>query len=127
MATKYDQLLEEIGKMSVLDLADLVKAFETKFNVSAAAPVASAAAAPQGGATAQVQEKQEYKITLQDVGASKLAVMKKLRELKSGLGLVEAKQLVENLPSVIGDAVPKADAEKWKTELTAAGAKISVS
>lgn len=129
MASKsFDKLIEEIGSMSVLDLADLVKALEEKFGVSAAMPMAVAGAAPAaaGAAPAAQEEKSEYKVTLQDAGAEKIKVIKALKGATT-LSLSEAKEKVEGAPSVIFDAASKADAEKIKKELEAAGAKVQLS
>lgn len=129
MASKsFDKLIEEIGSMSVLDLADLVKALEEKFGVSAAMPMAVAGAAPAaaGATPAAQEEKSEYKVTLQDAGAEKIKVIKALKGATT-LSLSEAKEKVEGAPSVIFDAASKADAEKIKKELEAAGAKVQLS
>lgn len=128
MASKsYEKLIEEIGSMSVLDLSDLVKALETKFGVSAAAPAAAAAAAP--AATSEVaakEEKSEYKVTLKEGGSDKIKVIKALRSVVTGLSLTDAKKAVEEAPSVIAESAPKADAEKMKKALEEAGAKVEL-
>jgi len=129
MASKsFDKLIEEIGGMSVLDLADLVKALEEKFGVSAAMPMAVAGAAPAsaGAAPAAQEEKSEYKVTLQEVGTEKIKVIKALKGATT-LSLSEAKEKVEGAPSVIFEAASKADADKIKKELEAAGAKVQLS
>ena len=116
-----DQIMEAIENMTVLELADLVKALEEKFGVSAAAPVAAAPAA--GGAAAA--EQTEFDVVLTDVGASKINVIKVVREI-TGLGLKEAKALVDAAPKAIKEKASKADAEDVKGKLEAAGAKIEL-
>lgn len=127
MASKQDQFIEDIGKMSVLELSQLVKALEEKFGVSAAAPMAVAgpAAAADAGAGA-VAEKTEFKVELSDGGSEKIKVIKALRSVTT-LGLTEAKKAVEETPSVIAEAASKADAQKIKEALEAAGAKVKLS
>jgi large subunit ribosomal protein L7/L12 len=127
MASKFDQLIEQIGSMTVLDLADFVKALEEKFGVSAAMPMmaAGAAAAPAAAEAPKAEEKSEYKVTLTAGGDKKIDVIKALRKVTT-LGLAEAKAAVENAPTVIGEAVPKADAQNMKKELEAAGAKVEL-
>lgn len=124
MASKFDKLIEEIGSMSVLDLADLVKALEEKFGVSAAMPMA-AAVAPIAAVAPKAEEKQEYKVTLVSGGDKKIDAIKALRKVTT-LGLAEAKAAVENAPSVLGETVPKADAQNMKKELEAVGAKVEL-
>jgi large subunit ribosomal protein L7/L12 len=116
-----DQIMEAIENMTVLELADLVKALEEKFGVSAAAPVAAAPAA--GGAAAA--EQTEFDVVLTDVGASKINVIKVVREI-TGLGLKEAKALVDAAPKAIKEKASKADADDVKAKLEAAGAKIEL-
>jgi large subunit ribosomal protein L7/L12 len=113
--------MEAIENMTVLELADLVKALEEKFGVSAAAPVAAAPAA--GGAAAA--EQTEFDVVLTDVGASKINVIKVVREI-TGLGLKEAKALVDAAPKAIKEKASKADADDVKAKLEAAGAKIEL-
>ncbi|MCL4229687.1 50S ribosomal protein L7/L12 [Candidatus Dependentiae bacterium] len=125
MASKFEKMIEEIGNMSVLDLADFVKALETKFGVSAAMPMMAAAAAPAAEAAPKAEEKTEYKVTLSAAGDKKIDVIKALRKVTT-LGLAEAKAAVENAPTVIGEAVAKADAQNMKKELEAAGAKVEL-
>ena len=131
MATKsYEKMVEEIGGMSVLELANLVKALEEAFGVSAAMPVAAQAvqAAPAAGAVAaQVEEKSEYKVTLKESGAEKIKVIKALRTVCPELNLSDAKAKVEEAPSVIAEAAAKDVAQKMKKELEAAGAKVELS
>jgi large subunit ribosomal protein L7/L12 len=124
MASK-EEILDSIAKMSVMDLVDLVKLMEDKFGVTAAAPVAMAAAAGGGAAAAAVEEKTEFTVVLSSFGEKKVEVIKVVREL-TGLGLKEAKDLVEGAPSTIKDGVNKADSEAMKKKLEAAGAKVEV-
>lgn len=124
MASKsFEKLIDEIGNMTVLDLADFVKALEEKFGVSAAMPVA--AAAPVAGAAAEATaEKTEFKVTLQDSGAEKIKVIKALRQVLPTLSLADAKKAAEETPTVLGETVSKEDAAKMKEALEAAGAKV---
>ena len=115
---KIEKLVEEIEKLSVIELADLVKAIEEKFGVSAAAAVV--AAGPAAGAAAE-EEKTEFNVVLKDGGATKIAVIKVVKEA-TGLGLKEAKDLVDGAPKTVKENMPKADAEKLVEELKAAGA-----
>ena len=117
-----DQIMEAIENMTVLELADLVKAMEDKFGVSAAAPVAVAAAPAAGAAAA---EKTEFDVVLKDAGASKINVIKVVREL-TGLGLKEAKAAVDAAPNAIKEHVAKADAEAMKAKLEDAGATVEL-
>jgi large subunit ribosomal protein L7/L12 len=118
-----EQMIEHISKMSVLDLANLVKEMETKFGVSAA-PVAVAGMA--GGAPAEaVEEKTEFKVVLAESGANKINVIKEVRAI-TGLGLKEAKDLVEGAPKTVKEGVSKTDAEEMKKKLEAAGAKVEL-
>jgi large subunit ribosomal protein L7/L12 len=122
MSITNDQLIEHVSKMSVLDLANLVKELETKFGVSAA-PVAVAGGAAAAGPAAE--EKTEFTVVLADKGASPINVIKEVRAI-TGLGLKEAKDLVEGAPKTIKEAVAKAEAEEIKKKLEAAGAKVEV-
>ena len=115
---KIEKLVEEIEKLSVIELADLVKAIEEKFGVSAAAAVV--AAGPAAGAAA-AEEKTEFNVVLKDGGATKIAVIKVVKEA-TGLGLKEAKELVDGAPKTVKENMPKADAEKLVEDLKAAGA-----
>ena len=125
MAVSKEEILDAIGAMSILEVVDLVKMMEDKFGVTAAAPVA-AAAAPAGAAAAPVEEKTEFTVVLKEYPADKkVTVIKVVREA-TGLGLKEAKDLVEGIPSTIKDGVNKADAEKIKKALEEAGAKVEV-
>jgi large subunit ribosomal protein L7/L12 len=132
MATKTlnkDQILEAIDTMSVLELSELVKAFEERYGVTAAAPVAVAAAgAPAAGgdgAAAATEEQTEFDAILTDVGANKILVIKAVREL-TGLGLKEAKDLVDAAPKAVREGVNKEDAEAVKEKLAEAGATVEV-
>jgi large subunit ribosomal protein L7/L12 len=123
MAISKDDILEAVGAMSVMDLNDLVKAFEEKFGVSAAA---MSVAGPAGGTTAAVVEEQtEFTVTLNDFGANKVGVIKAVREI-TGLGLKEAKDLVDGAPKPVKEGVSKADAEAAKKKLEDAGAKAEI-
>ena len=125
MATK-EELIESIKSLSVLELSELVKALEEEFGVSAAAPVA-VAAAPAAGAEAPAEEEQyEFNVTIQDVGANKINVIKVVRELTS-LGLREAKDLVESAPVAVRESISKEDAEETKKKLEASGATVAIS
>ena len=118
---KFKKLIEEIEKMSVIDLHELVKTLETKFGVSA-----SAVAAPAAGAGAAVaEEKDSYSVNLASVGEQKIAVMKAVKEVL-GLGLKEAKDLVDGAPSVLKEGVKKAEAEEMKKKIEAAGGKVEL-
>ena len=118
-----EEILEAIGNLTVLELSELVKAAEEKFGVSAAAPVAVAAAAPAAGGAAA--EKSEFDVVLKDAGASKINVIKAVREA-NGLGLKEAKALVDGAPAPVKEGVSKADAEDLKGKLEAAGATVEL-
>ncbi len=123
MASK-EEILDSIAKMSVMDLVDLVKLMEDKFGVTAAAPVAMAAAGP-AAAAAPVEEKTEFTIVLAAIGEKKVEVIKAVREI-TGLGLKEAKDMVEGAPQTVKEGVNKADADSFKKKLEAAGAKVEV-
>jgi large subunit ribosomal protein L7/L12 len=124
MALTADQLIAEIETMTVLDLANLVKALEDRFGVSAAAMAAPAA----GGAApaAAVEEQTEFNVILADAGANKLNVIKAVREIVAGLGLKEAKDLVDGAPKAVKEGVAKDEAAKIKEKLEAAGAKVEI-
>jgi large subunit ribosomal protein L7/L12 len=122
MAISKDDILEAVGAMSVMDLNDLVKAFEEKFGVSAAA---MAVAGPAAGAAAVVEEQTEFTIVLSDFGANKVSVIKAVREI-TGLGLKEAKDMVDAAPKNVKEGVTKADAEAAKKKLEEAGAKVEI-
>ena len=121
---KITALIEEIKTLTVLDLSELVKALEDEFGVSAAAPVA-VAAAPAAAAAAPAEEKTEFDVELTAIGDTKLDVIKAVREI-TGLGLKEAKELVESAPKVIKEGASKSDAEEIKKTLTEAGATITL-
>jgi len=123
MAISKDDILEAVGAMSVMDLNDLVKAFEEKFGVSAAAMAVAGPAA--GGAAAAAEEQTEFNVILAEVGANKVGVIKAVREI-TGLGLKEAKDLVDGAPKAVKEGVAKADAEAAKKKLEDAGAKVEV-
>jgi large subunit ribosomal protein L7/L12 len=129
MAVTKDEILDAISKMSVMEVVELISDMEKKFGVTAAAPVALAAApgaAAQGAAAAPVEEKTEFTVTLKEYPAEKkVSVIKVIREL-TGLGLKEAKDLVEGVPSTVKEAVSKADSEAMKKKLEDAGAKVEV-
>ena len=116
-----ENIIEEIKALNVMELADLVKAIEEEFGVSAAAPVAVAA----GPVAAAAEEKSEFDVILTDVGASKIGVIKVVREI-TGLGLKEAKELVESAPKAIKEAASKEDADAIKAKLEEAGAKVEL-
>ena len=122
MNEKSTQILEIVKGLTILELADLVKALEEEFGVSAA-PVAVAAA--PGAAAAPVEEKTEFDVILKSAGANKLAVIKVAREI-TGLGLKDAKDLVESAPKAIKEGISKEDADKIAEELKAAGAEVEV-
>jgi large subunit ribosomal protein L7/L12 len=124
MAISKDDILEAVGQMSVMELNDLVKAFEEKFGVSAAA---MAVAGPAGGGAAApaAEEKTEFTVVLADVGANKVGVIKAVREI-TGLGLKEAKDLVDGAPKPVKEGIAKADAEAAKKKLEEAGAKAEL-
>jgi large subunit ribosomal protein L7/L12 len=126
-AKSYEKFVDEIGNMTVLELADLVKALETKFGISAAMPVAAAGvAAPAADAAPAAAEKSEYKVTLKDAGTEKIKVIKALREVIPNLALSDAKKFTEETPAVIAESVVKADAEKMKKKLEEVGAKVEL-
>ncbi|BDW09964.1 50S ribosomal protein L7/L12 [Polynucleobacter sp. SHI8] len=122
MAITKEEIIEAVGNMSVMDLNDLVKAFEEKFGVSAAA---MAVAAPGAGGAAAVEEKTEFNVILAEVGANKVSVIKAVREI-TGLGLKEAKDLVDGAPKPIKEGVDKVAAEDAKKKLEDAGAKVEL-
>jgi large subunit ribosomal protein L7/L12 len=125
MALSKEEILDAIGNMSILEVVDLVKMMEDKFGVTAAAPVA-AAAAPAAAAAAPVEEKTEFTVVLKEYPADKkVTVIKVVREA-TGLGLKEAKDLVEGIPSTVKDGANKADADKIKKALEDAGAKVEI-
>jgi large subunit ribosomal protein L7/L12 len=118
------ELIDQIDKLTVLELADLVKQLEEKYGVSAAAPAMMMAAAP-GAAAAPAAEKTEFDVVLTEIGAEKIKVIKAVRELTS-LGLTEAKAFVESAPKAVKEGVPKDEAEAVKKKLEEAGAKVEI-
>jgi large subunit ribosomal protein L7/L12 len=124
MATK-EEILESISSMTVLELSELLKDFEDKFGVTAAAPVAAVAAAPAGGDAPAEEEKDEFDVVLTEAGGQKIAVIKEVRALTS-LGLKEAKDLVESAPKPVLEKASKEDAEKAKAALEGAGATVEL-
>lgn len=121
--SKVNEILEAVKGLTVLELSELVKAFEEEFGVSAAAPVAAVAAAP--AAVAAVEEKTEFDVILANAGDKKINVIKVVREL-TGLGLKEAKDLVDGAPKPLKEGVSKEDAEAIKAKLTEAGATVEI-
>jgi large subunit ribosomal protein L7/L12 len=125
MAISKEDILEAVGQMSVMDLNDLVKAFEEKFGVSAAAMAVAGPAAGAGAGAAAAEEQTEFTVVLADFGANKVGVIKAVREI-TGLGLKEAKDLVDGAPKPVKEGVSKADAEAAKKKLEEAGAKADL-
>ena len=139
MALTKEEILDAIASMTVLEVSELIKMMEEKFGVSAAAAAvavaapaaggaaaaAVAVAAPAAGAAAPAEEKTEFDVVLAEVGSNKIAVIKAVREL-TGLGLKEAKDMVEGAPKAVKEGLPKADAEEAKKKLEAAGAKVEL-
>ncbi len=126
MAVSKDEILDAISKMSLMEVVELISAMEEKFGVTAAAPVAVAAAPAAGGAAAPAEEKTEFTVILKEYPADKkVTVIKVIREI-TGLGLKEAKDLVEAVPSTVKEAVSKADSESFKKKLEEAGAKVEI-
>jgi large subunit ribosomal protein L7/L12 len=123
MAVSKEEILDAIAGMSLMDITDLVKMMEDKFGVSAAAPVA--VAGPAAAAAPAAEEQTEFNVILAEIGANKVNVIKAVRAI-TGLGLKEAKDLVESAPAPIKEAVSKDDAAKFKKELEEAGAKVDV-
>lgn len=126
MSAKIEQLVEELSKLTVLEMSELKTALEDKWGVTAAAPAAVFAAAPAAGQAPAVEEATNFKVTIEEVPADKkIAVIKVVREI-TGLGLKEAKDVTEGTPKVIKDSAPKAEAEEIKKKLEDAGAKVSM-
>jgi large subunit ribosomal protein L7/L12 len=125
MAVSKEEILETIGNMTVLEIVDLISAMEEKFGVSAAAAVAAAPAAAAGGEAAAEEVKDEFNVVMTSFGANKVGVIKVVRAL-TGLGLKEAKDLVEGAPATVKEAVGKDEAEKMKKELEEAGASVEL-
>jgi len=124
MSEKVTKLVDQVSELSVLEVAELVKALEEKFGVTAA-PVAVAGAAA-AVAAAPEEEKTEFDVVIADAGANKIGVIKAVREIKTDLGLVEAKNLVEKTPAVVLEGAKKEDAEAAKKKLEEAGAKVEL-
>ncbi len=125
MAVTKDEILDAISKMSVMDVVELISDMEKKFNVTAAAPVAAAAAGGAAAAAPAAEVQTEFTVTMSEFGANKVGVIKVIREI-TGLGLKEAKDLVESAPSTVKEGIPKADAEAIKKKLEDAGAKAAI-
>ena len=126
MAASKEEILDAISNMTVMEIVDLVKMMEDKFGVTAAAPVAVAAAGGGAAAAAPAAEEQtEFNVTMTSFGANKVGVIKVIREI-TGLGLKEAKDLVEGVPAQVKDGIPKADAEAIKKKLEEAGAAAEI-
>ena len=123
MAVSKDDILESISNMTVMEVVELVEAMEEKFNVTAAVAVAAAPAA--GGDAAAVEEKDEFDVVMTSFGGNKIAVIKAVRAI-TGLGLKEAKEMVEGVPATVKDAAPKAEAEDVKKQLEEAGATVEL-
>ena len=125
MAVSKDDILEAISNMSVMEVVDLVEAMEEKFGVSAAAPVAAAPAAAGGGEAAAAEEQTEFDVMLSGIGDNKVGVIKAVRGI-TGLGLKEAKEMVEGAPTAVKEGVSKEDAEEMKKQLEEAGATVEL-
>lgn len=124
--SKLEQIAEDLSSLTVLEAADLAKLLEEKWGVSAAAPVAVAAAPAGGGDAAPAEEKTEFDVILADAGAEKIKVIKAVREVVPSLGLKEAKDLVEAAPKPLKEGASKEEAEEMKKKLEAAGAKVEL-
>ena len=125
MAVSKDDILEAISNMSVMEVVDLISAMEEKFGVSAAAAVAAAPAAAAGDAGAAAEEKDEFDVVMTSFGGNKVAVIKAVRGI-TGLGLKEAKEMVEGAPATVKEAVAKAEAEEIQKQLQDAGAEVEL-
>jgi large subunit ribosomal protein L7/L12 len=125
MAVTKDEILDTISKMSVMEVVELIADMEKKFGVTAAAPVAAAAAGGGAAAAPAAEAQTEFTVTMTEFGANKVGVIKVIREI-TGLGLKEAKDLVEGAPSTVKEGIPKADADGIKAKLEAAGAKAAI-
>ena len=125
MAVTKDEILDAISKMSVMEVVELISDMEKKFNVTAAAPVAAAAAGGGAAAAPAAEVQTEFTVTMTEFGANKVGVIKVIREI-TGLGLKEAKDLVEGAPSTVKEGIPKADADAIKKKLEDAGAKAAI-
>ena len=125
MSEKVTNLIEEVKSLTVLELSELVKALEEEFGVSAAAPAVAVAAAPAAGAAPAAEEKTEFDVVLKSAGANKINVIKVVKEI-TGLGLKEAKAIVDGAPKAIKEKASKADAEDIKKKLEEVGAKVEI-
>ena len=125
MAVSKEDILETISNMSVMDVVDLISAMEEKFGVSAAAPVAVAAGPAAGGETAAAEEQTEFDVVLTSFGSSKVPVIKAVREI-TGLGLKEAKDLVEGVPASVKEGVEQGEADELKKKLEEVGASVEI-
>ena len=125
MAASKEQILDAISNMTVMEVVDLVKMMEDKFGVTAAAPVAMAAVGGAAAAAPVVEEQTEFTVTMTSFGANKVGVIKVIREI-TGLGLKEAKDLVEGVPALVKESIPKADADGIKKKLEEAGAAAEI-
>ena len=125
VSPEMEQFISYVEKLSVLELSKLVKALEDRLGVSAAAPVAVAAAAPGAAPAAAAEEQTEFTVVLADVGANKINVIKEVRTI-TGLGLIDAKKLVEEAPKPVKEGVNKEEAAKIKEQLEKAGAKVEI-
>ena len=121
-----NKIVEELSGLTVLQVAELVKSLEEKWGVSAAAPVAAAAAGGGGAAAPAAEEKTEFDVILADAGSNKIGVIKEVRGVVAGLGLAEAKKLVESAPQTLKEGCKKEEAEEIKKKLEAAGAKVTI-
>lgn len=126
VSAKLQKIIDEVEKLTVIELSELVKALEDKFGVSAAAPMAVAAAPAGAAAAAPAEEKTEFDVVLTAAGANKIAAIKAVREINQNLGLKEAKDLVEAAPKPVLEGVKKADAETAKKKLEEAGATVEL-
>jgi large subunit ribosomal protein L7/L12 len=125
MAVSKDDILETVSNMSVMDVVDLISAMEEKFGVSAAAPVAAAAGPAAGGEAAAAEEQTEFDVILASFGSSKVPVIKAVREI-TGLGLKEAKDLVESAPAAVKEGVEQSEADELKSKLEEVGATVEI-
>ena len=125
MAVSKDEILDSISKMTVMEVVELISDMEKKFGVTAAAPVAAAAAGGGAAAAPAAEAQTEFTVTMTEFGANKVGVIKVIREI-TGLGLKEAKDLVEGVPSTVKEGVAKADTETMKKKLEDAGAKVEI-
>jgi large subunit ribosomal protein L7/L12 len=125
MAVTKEELVDALSNLKVMDVVDLIKSLEEKWGVSAAAPVAVAAAGGAAAPAAAAEEQTEFNVTMTSFGANKVGVIKVIREI-TGLGLKEAKDLVEGVPSSVKEGIPKADAEAIKKKLADAGATAEI-